>query len=344
VPPSEAQKSVEEFRLKLAALEAAQVQMMIDAYEPVQSNLDAATLRVIALWQKRKLKPWQIMKMTAMTALKVQIIGDLALYHSVVSTGIAQAQAGAVALAQQSAFATMSAGLPPGITADMLANVGLEWNRLPREAFANFIGISGSGAPLGDLLAPLGPQLANATTEAIGEGIVRGYSPRKTAKLAQQASGMQLSKVLSIARTETNRAHREASRLQYAANPNLVKGYRRSSAKDSRVCIACIALDGELYEVEEPLNSHVNCRCAMVPETITYEDLGLDVPMPDQPENAKDWFAQQDESTQRAMMKNPARFEAWKSGKVGLGDLVKVTEDPVWGKSAGVAPLKDLNL
>jgi len=281
--------------------------------------------------------------MTAMTALKTQIVGDIALYHAVAATHIAQAQAGAVALAQQSTLSTMAAGLPPGITPNMLGEVGLSWNRLPREAFANFVGIAGDGAPLGNLLAPMGPQAATAITETVGEGIVRGYSPRKTARLAQRASGMQLSKVLTIARTETNRAHREASRLQYAANPDLIKGYRRLATKDETTCMACIALDGTLYETNEPLNEHPNGRCAMVPETLTYEDLGLDVPMPPPPENGRDWLTRQPESVQRDMMGN-ARFDAIKRGDLRLDQLATTSSNRVWGETAVVRSLKDLGL
>ena len=343
MPPPEAQRVTEEFAKRLAALEAAQAQLMIDAYQPVQKNLDNSILKLVRLAQLRKLKPWQVMKMTAMTTLKTQIVGEIALYHAIVATQITQAQAGAVVLAQQSTFTTMAAGLPPGITPNILGEVGLSWNRLPQEAFANFIGISGNGAPLADLLAPLGPQAATAITESVGEGIARGYSPRKTATLAQKASGMQLSKVLTIARTETLRAHREASRMQYAANPNLIKGYRRHSAKDDTVCLACIALDGELYETEEPLDEHPNGRCAIVPETVTYSDLGLDLPDPPQPENAKDWLRKQPESTQRKML-GGKRFDAFKEGKLDLGQMAQRTDNPVWGKSATVKPLKSLGL
>ena len=233
----------------------------------------------------------------------------------------------------------MAAGLPPGVNPQMLANAGLEWNKLPSDAFANFVGIARDGAPVGNLLAPLGVETANAVTATIGEGVALGKSPRATARAVTNVSGMALSRSLAISRTETNRAYREASRLQYAANPNLVKGYQRNSAKDNDVCIACLVLDGEVYENDEPLDAHVNCRCAIVPVTLTYEDLGLDVPMPPEPENGKEWFSKQGEKEQSQIM-GAKRFEAWKSGSIGFNDMVQVTENSVWGKSAGVAPLK----
>ncbi len=339
MPTPDAQKKVEEFRKALRALESQQTMAVIDAYKPVQKSIDDSILRLVRLAQIRKLKPWQIAKMTGMMALKTKIIGEIALYHAIATTHISTAQAGAVTLAQSAAYETMAAGLPPGVTPQMMANVGIEWNKLPSDAFANFVGISRNGAPIGNLLAPLGPETARAITESVGEGIARGYSPRKTAKIAERASGVQLSRVLTIARTETNRAYREASRLQYAANPNLVKGYQRNSAKDDRVCIACLILDGELYENDQPLDAHINCRCAIVPVTVTYEDLGLDVPMPPEPETGKEWLNKQSEAKQSKIM-GAKRFDAWKSGSIGFNDMVQVTENSVWGKSAGVAPLK----
>ena len=238
MPPSDAQKSVEAFRKRLAGVELAEMRALVDAYEPVQDNLNKRVAQVTSLAQKRKLKPWEVMRLTAMTRLRSQVVGDLAIYASIVQTHIAQGQAAAVTLSQQAAFQTMSAGLPAGITPDMLARVGLEWNQLPREAFANFVGIAADGKPVGALLAEYGPESAEAIKQTIGKGIATGSSPRETARAVERVSGMNLTRAMSVARTETNRSYREASRLQYAANPNVVKGYRRLATKDASTCMA----------------------------------------------------------------------------------------------------------
>ena len=73
---------------------------------------------------------------------------------------------------------------------DNLARLGLGWNRLPADAFANFIGISGDGQPLGRLLAKLGSDAAPQVRAAIGEGIALGKGPRPTAQLVRVAAGM----------------------------------------------------------------------------------------------------------------------------------------------------------
>ena len=107
--------------------------------------------------------------------------------------------------------------------------------------------------------------------------------------------------------------------------------------------MACIALDGTLYETNEPLDSHPNCRCAMVPETLTYQDLGLDIPEEARPPSGQDWFNGQSKSTQESMM-GAKTFAAFEQGKVGLSDLVTTSTSTVWGKSSTVKSVKALGL
>ena len=107
--------------------------------------------------------------------------------------------------------------------------------------------------------------------------------------------------------------------------------------------MACIALDGTLYETNEPLDSHPNCRCAMVPETLTYQDLGLDIPEEPRPPNGQEWFNGQSKATQEGMM-GAKTFAAFQQGKVGLNDLVTTSTSAVWGKSSTVKSVKALGL
>ena len=343
MPPSDAQEAVQDMAKRLAAMEANAASQIIESYRPVNRNIRADIGRVSALAQKRKLKPWQIMRMTAMTTLRAQVVGELAIWHSVVNGIITDGQRTAVGLSQTGTRQIANAGLPRGIKLDNLARVGIEWNRLPVEAFRNFVGIAGDGKPIGNLLTRYGAENATRIADEIGSGIAQGKSPRDVARLASRATGMPLSEALLIGRTEINRAHREATRLSYVANSDIVKGYKRLATRDDVTCIACIALDGTLYENEEPLDAHPNCRCAMVPNTLTYEDMGLDIPEPDAPESAQAWFRKQPESTQRKMMK-PRRFEAFKQGKVDLSDMVSISSNSIWGKSATVKSAKALGV
>jgi len=353
MPPSDAQKAVEEISKRLAALEVGASQEIIEAYRPVNENLRVRILQLTSLAQKRKLKPWQIMRITALTTLKTQLVGELALYHSIVQGIITSGQSGAVGLAETGSRLIVDQSLPRGLKIDNLARLGIQWNRLPREAFQSFVGIAGDGQPVGNLLARYGPQNAARITAQIGQGIATGKGPREVARLAQRVTGIPLSEALTISRTEINRSHREAKRLNYAANSDIVKGYRRLATKDALTCMACIALDGTAYETSEPLDSHPNCRCAMVPDTLTYQDLGLDIPDEARPESGEEWFKRQPEkrlphhdkkqAIQSEMM-GGRRLDAMKAGKIQLSDLVTVSSSSTWGKSATVKSVKALGV
>ena len=154
--PIDAQEAVEGFRKRLDALEASEMKAMVKAYKPINSSIRKQVQAVTKLAQTKKLKPWQVMRLGMMKDLRGQITGEMKQFAQIASTQITQGQAAAVALSQQATQATMVAGLPPGITPNMLARQGISWSRLPREAFANFVGISGDGAPLGTSLHLLG--------------------------------------------------------------------------------------------------------------------------------------------------------------------------------------------
>ena len=339
--PEGAQEAVERFNKGLDAVQAREVNALASAYTPVNAaaRKNAAALTKVA--QTQKLKPWQVMRLGMMKDLEKQVAEEMGNFIKIANTQITQGQAAAVALSQQATQATMAAGLPPGITPNMLARQGITWSRLPSEAFANFIGISADGAPLGKLLEPLGPETVRAVREGVGEGIALGYGPRKTADLVSLKSGMGLTRALAISRTETLRAHREASRLQYAANPDLIKGYRRMAAKDDRVCMACIVLDGNLYGNDQALDAHVNCRCAIIPEMVTYGDLGLPLPEPPKPEGALGWFNSQSPDVQKKMM-GASKYKAFQAGEIDFFDFVTKTKHPVWGQAAVATPMKDM--
>lgn len=353
MPPPEVQRVVEQMAERVAALDAATAARLIDEYAVVYTRLQRDTLRLLNLAKREELKPWQVMRLDRYRQLDAQFIRSMARFSRAAGGIITESQRAAVGLSITGAALTVNTSLPTGITLDNLANIGISWNRLPEEAFQAFVGVSGDGAPLGNLLDKLGPQASTDIKAAIRTGIATGVGPRATADSIRRIAGMDLSRALTISRTETLRAHREATRLNYAANSDIVKGYRRLATKDDRTCMACIALDGTLYENNEPLDAHPNCRCAMVPATLTYEDLGLDIPEEAQPESGQEWFGKQPkfrlphhdkkQAIQSEMM-GSRRFKAFQQGKIKLPDLVSVTSNPTWGKSATVKSVKALGV
>mgnify|MGYP003625354978 CR=1 FL=1 len=340
--PSDAQKTVEAFRGRMNTLDDRLASSMMRSYAPVYKQLTKEMEDLVRKGSARNLKPWEIMRSKRLKDIERQFLSRMDEFAIAGGDLITNGQRTAVGLARRGAGETVASALPNGVTMDNLANIGLEWNRLPDDAFSNFVGMAADGKPVGRLLKPLGAEAAQEVRGAIGTGIAMGKGPRATARLIETAAGMPLTRALLITRTETNRAFREATRLEYASSP-MVKGYRRMAAKQDRTCMACIALDGEFYELNEPLNEHPNGRCALVPEVLDYEDLGLDVERQAPPENARDWLGRQDERVQRKIL-GDTRLKAWKQGEIQLNQLATVRTSKVWGDAAGIRPIKDLGL
>lgn len=343
MPPSEAQEAVERFKRLIEAQDRRASAQMIRAYAPVYQRLQRDTIELLRIARERKLKPWQVMRLNRLRDLERQFLANVAVFAGQAEGLVTQSQLAAVGLAQRGAEQTVAAGLPRGITMENLSRLGIGWDRLPEEAFANFVGIAGDGAPLGQLFAELGPEAAPKIRDAISTGVALGKGPRATAQLVRVQAGMPLSRALLITRTETNRAYRESTRFNYANNSRLVKGYRRHCFKGSGTCVACIALDGTLYGLDEPLNEHPNGRCTLIPEVLDYRDLGYDLPPTPPIENARDWLAKQPEYRQRELL-GSRRFDAWQDGRVQLDQLATIRGNRVWGDSAVVKPLRDLGI
>jgi len=341
--PSEAQKTVEEFSKQMENLDARQASSMMRSYAPVYNQLTREMEELVRKSVERDLKPWEVMRSRRLKDIERQFLSRMDEFATAGGGLITDGQRAAVGLARRGARQTVASALPNGVTMDNLANIGLEWNRLPDDAFTNFVGIAADGKPVGRLLEPLGVEAAQEVRGAINTGIGMGKGVRGTAKLIETAAGMPLTRALLITRTETNRAFREATRLEYASNSRVVKGYRRMAAKSGRTCMACIALDGERYGLNEPLNEHPNGRCSMVPDVLDYADLGLDVERQESPEDAREWLGRQDEIVQRKILGN-TRLQAWQAGEIQLNQLATVKTSKVWGDAAVIRPIKDLGL
>ena len=338
MPDPEAVAVVSAFRRRLLALDARTLKSLIDAYVPIWATLEAQVEAIAA----DPVRLGGLSRDERVRDLQRQVEREVDQYATKAGGTISTAQRGAVNIAGTAARRTVEAALPDGITLDTLANVGIQWNRLPASAFEQFVGFAGDGGPLARLLAPLGPEAALGVKDALAQGIALGASPRETSRLVRDQFGLPLTRSLTISRTETLRSYREATRTQYQANSNIVKGYKRISAKDDRVCLACLALDGTEQPTDEVMPTHPNCRCAAVPITVSYRDLGLDVPEDTrESESAQQWFEAQPETVQRGMM-GETRFTAWQRGEFQFGDMATVTDDATWGPGVQITPLGEL--
>jgi len=209
------------------------------------------------------------------------------------------------------------------------------FNRINISAVEFMVGLTGDGQPLWELIRKrviTGPDVIQRVIDTLVEGVVRGYGPRKTARLIANDLAGGLNKALQIARTEQLRVYRESSLLQYLES-GVVRGYKRLSARDKRVCPACLMADGKFYLLSVPFAAHVQCRCVPVPVLF-----GVDEPMW---ETGMEWVRRQDPQIQ-VLILGPGRFEAWIGREFELEDLITETTHEIWGDALVPTPLKEL--
>lgn len=240
---------------------------------------------------------------------------------------------------------------------------------LPVQSIVAMVGANQPGSPLTRLFEGIKMTGAQTASDALIEGMMLGYNPRKIAPMIRDALGVQLNRALTIARTETMRAQRTATEENYKANSDVVKGWRWM-AEVRGACPVCLAMHGTEHPLSEKMSSHPNCRCTAVSVTMSWDEIGQQYGLdfsnvgkagPTFEEVAKKYKMSPTQITryktnnmggeayfktlsmeeQRRLL-GPAKWLAWKEGKFGFEQLVKKTYNPVWGEGKGVASLASL--
>jgi SPP1 gp7 family putative phage head morphogenesis protein len=221
-----------------------------------------------------------------------------------------------------------------------------EYNRIPKEALTSFIGSSSPDSPLGKLISGLAKDTSARFKRTLAAAVVKGDNPRQAARdLAKviQASQTDINvsrnRLETIARTEMIRSAREGQRYLYESNPAVV-GYQRQATQDGRVCIACLALSGKKYPTSEIMPSHPNCRCVMLPITLSAEyilgestDPGLNYPG-----IGPDALLSGMSEGEKLQVMGPSRYALYQQG-VPLEKMVNVVRNESWGDTTQILPL-----
>lgn len=215
------------------------------------------------------------------------------------------------------------------------AGLDMVWNRLDTDRLEQMVGMLQYGSPLSKILYGYGEEAGKNISDAIITGIGMGVGPREIARNIRLDMAGDLSRALRIARTEIVRASREASREIYKANPDVVNGYIRRSARSERTCTACWAMDGEIYKLDEPLDDHPNGLCYMVPYLPDAADKY------DLSDTGSAAFEKLSDEQKQAIF-GPVKFEGYKQGLFGLKDLVGHTKSDEWGGMLVEKSLKSL--
>ena len=332
-----------DFRAALVARDAAAAARIVEAYglayRRIERDLAAITARIAAAQAAGEPLgvSWAFQQMR-LTNLRATVASEIRRFAVVVADEVLASQATnvRVAVAEARTLAMLAVEeTTPGLVATFL-------DPDPR-SLESLVGFLSDGSPLRDLLDELPAHAVRSVEGALVEAVSTGRNPRETALRMRRALGGNVNRALTIARTESLRAYRETTRETYAANGDVVRGWVWHSARDSRTCSVCWAMHGSEFENREPLGSHPNCRCALVPKTATWEELGVEG-LPDttpRVEPGPAAFARLPKTTQKRIL-GPGKFALYEAGEIDLPDLVRKTDDPRWGPSRSERPLRAL--
>ncbi len=225
---------------------------------------------------------------------------------------------------------------PAGVT------LGTSWTSLPDEALQAFVGFAGDGSPLAVLFDAIPQVTTDAMQMALVQGISLGEGPRTVARRVRKAADIGRQRAETIARTEMIRSAREAQRQLYTENGS-VTGYRRQATQDARVCLACLALSGTLQATDTIMPSHPNCRCVMIPETLSWAEITGDSSIPDtRPKVATgEEILKGLTPLEAQQILGTARYNLYSEG-LPLSDMATVVQNADWGPTTRVLPLRDL--
>jgi len=221
-------------------------------------------------------------------------------------------------------------------------SVSMGWTNLPDEALQAFVGMAGDGSPLAVLFDSIPQVTTDAMQMALVQGISLGEGPRTVARRVRKAADIGRQRAETIARTEMIRASREAQRQLYTENGS-VTGYRRQATQDARVCLACLALSGTLQATDTIMPSHPNCRCVMIPETLSWAEITGDSSIPDtRPKVATgEEILKGLTPLEAQQILGTARYNLYAEG-LPLSDMATVVPNADWGPTTRVLPLRDL--
>lgn len=188
--------------------------------------------------------------------------------------------------------------------------------------------------------------MASVQAELI-RGVAIGDNPRRAAtRMLARVEGAfngGLNRALVIARTEMLDAHRQAGAEQDRANAAVLGGWTWAATLDSRTCPSCWAMHGSEYALDVPgPHDHQQGRCARLPRTKSWRELGFDLDEPPSllPDSRQVFDALPAEDQLRIM--GPQRLELLQTGQIGWRDMASRRVTAGWRDSFAPTPVRDL--
>lgn len=331
----ELQRQAAEFRRDLLQLERAAASDMVRAYgvswRRVEQQVTALWNEVTALREAgQPVPPVRLMQLDRYLRLQDEITAELRKFSQYADGSIVATQTAAIDLAQEHTPRLISA-----VASDAeLANLEqfIDFAHAPRGAIEAMVGYARGGTPLGALLDAIPNQVNESVRDTLIAGLTLGQNPRETARQVRRAYGTGLARALTISRTETLRAYRQATLLDYQANDDIIEGWVWSSALDRRTCVTCWALSGRVFKLNRQMPAHPGCRCSLTP-LLKKAYRGDYEPTP-----GAVLFQNADPSVQRSVL-GPGAYQEYQAGRVGIADFVTFRRSRDWGVTVQRASL-----
>jgi len=236
----------------------------------------------------------------------------------------------------------IASNYPPQADQSRLA---VQFNRVDQRQIDEMV--RRSGEQITSLTGKIAPRVEAMIRNLLIEGIALGINPATVAarmlQRIENTFNFGLTRALVIARTEMLDALRRAGHLQDQLNKDVLRGWMWHAELDSRTCPSCWSQHGSIHPVDEMgPNDHQQGRCARVPVTRTWRDLGYNIPEPPNPvRDAEDVFRSLPRADQVAIM-GQARLDMLLSGRTGWNDLSTYRTSNDWRGSYAPTPVKDL--
>jgi hypothetical protein len=324
-------QAADAYRAALLAKDAQAMNRLISAYRSVFNKLRDKIDLLVAEIEKAggTLTPGQVARMERYTQLVTQAAEELRDYQAITKAEIEAVSRFGIAQGVTDARNLMS------VAATGTPQIAGAFNVLPKGAIEQLLGFLSPDGPLYARLSLLAPTTVEGVSKAILDGVAMGSNPRVIAREIANAFGMGLTDSMRMTRTVQLYSYRESNRATYMANAEILEGWVWHADLSPRTCMSCLANHGKVFPLEARLNDHHNGRCAALPLLNGQEN-------PVEAGTAEKWFNDQGKATQQQMM-GKGKYEAWKGGKFGFGQLTTDSKpDKVYGVMKVETPLKDL--
>jgi hypothetical protein len=322
------QEGQRQFRRELALESKDSVQRLATSYQRVLKdvNVQLRELRVIA--GEKGMTTEQLAQEAAFIRLRDKLKNELDGFSKVIRREAEQMQA-----------AGIEAGIASGGNT-LQTTLGSSWGRpAPTQVQALFNYVD--SAPFQENLAQYGDAHVQGIVDRITVGFSQGYGPERIARqISKYTSDFPLADAIRMTRTVGIWSQRQGTMAVYRENADLVSGWIWSCALDEHVCMSCWAMQGSRHSLDEILNDHHLGRCAPVPITKSWADLGFgdgsevtaNVP------TGEDYFSKLSVAEQKKAM-GAARWAAWKDGLFKFDALSTTYQDAVYGEMRKAATL-----